>query len=125
MQRLTQHFEHMSLRNVSNSLDYGSLLDDPTGEAAQIQLNHDAVSWESYSAQVFPTLDLVQSSERHHGTELQVRALGSQFKTSSGLSIKKLSSLQRLRANQRRSCTSRSIVGKGARLEPDWIMRQH
>ena len=59
VQRLTQHFEHMSLRNASSSLDYGSLLDDPTGETTQIQLNHDAVSWESYSAQVFPTLELV------------------------------------------------------------------
>ena len=38
------------------------------------------VSWESYSAQVFPTLELVQSTERHHGTELQMRALGSQLK---------------------------------------------
>ena len=60
VQRLTQHFEHMSLRNTSNSLDYGSLLDDPTGEASQIQLNHDEVSWEYYSGQVFPTLELVQ-----------------------------------------------------------------
>ena len=58
----------MSLRNTSNSLDYGSLLDDPTGEASQIQLNHDEVSWEYYSGQVFPTLELVQSAERHHGT---------------------------------------------------------
>ena len=56
------------------------IMDDPTGEPAQIQLNHDTVSWESYSAQVFPTLELVQSAERYHGTELQVRALGSQFK---------------------------------------------
>ena len=79
VQRLTQHFEHMSLRNASNSLDYGSLLDDPTGEATQIQLNHDEVSWEYYSGQVFSTLKLVQSTERHHGTELQIRALGSQF----------------------------------------------
>ena len=71
VQRLTQHFEHMSLRNASNSLDYGS--------ASQIQLNHDEVSWEYYSGQVFPTLELVQSVERHHGAELQIRALGSQF----------------------------------------------
>ena len=52
VQRLTQHFEHMSLRNTDNSLDYGSLLDDPTGEASQIQLNHEEVSWEYYSGQV-------------------------------------------------------------------------
>ena len=80
VQRLTQHFEYMSLRNASSSLEYGSLLDNPTGESTQIQLNHDTISWESYSAQVFPTLELVQSAERHHGTELQMRALGSQFK---------------------------------------------
>ena len=50
------------------------------------------MSWESYSAQVFPTLELVQSAERHHATELQMRALGSQS-LSNGLSIKKLFSL--------------------------------
>ena len=77
--RLTQHFEHMSLRNAGNSPDYGSLLDDPTGEASQIQLNHEEVSWEYYSGQVFPTLELVKVVERHHGTNLQLRALGTQF----------------------------------------------
>ena len=80
VQRLTQHFEPMSLRKASSSLEYGSLLDNPTGESTQIQLNHDTVSWDSYSAQVFPTLELVQSTERHHATELQMRALGSQLK---------------------------------------------
>ena len=77
--RLTQHFEHMSLRNAGNSPDFGSLLDDPTGEASQIQLNHEEVSWEYYSGQVFPTLELVKVVERHHGTNLQLRALGTQF----------------------------------------------
>ena len=80
VQRLTQHFEHMSLKNADNSLDYGSLLDDPTGETDQIQLKHDEVSWEYYSGQVFSTLELVHSVERHHSVELQMRALGSQFK---------------------------------------------
>ena len=56
VQRLTQHFEHMSLRNASNPLEYGSLLDSPTGESTQIQLNHETISWQSYSTQVFPTL---------------------------------------------------------------------
>ena len=80
VQKPTQHFEHMSLKNASNSLDYGSLLDDPTGEPSQIQLNHEEVSWEYYSGQVFPTLELVQSADRHYEVELQMRALGSQFK---------------------------------------------
>ena len=80
VQRLTQHFENMSIRNASSSLEYGSLLDNPTGESAQTQLNHDTISWESYSAQVFSTLELVPSTERHHETEFQLRALGSQFK---------------------------------------------
>ena len=31
---------------------------------ARIQLNHDEVSWEYFSGQVFSTLELVQSSER-------------------------------------------------------------
>ena len=76
---------------LSNSLDYGSLLDDPTGESTQIQLNHDTVSWESYSAQVFPTLELVQSAERHHGPNFR-RVLFDP--SSNGLSVRKLSSLQ-------------------------------
>ena len=44
MQRLTQHFEHMSMRNVGHAADFGSLLDDPTAEASQIQLKHDEIS---------------------------------------------------------------------------------
>ena len=44
VQHLTQHFEHMSLKNADNSLDFGSLLDDPTGETDQIQLKRDEVS---------------------------------------------------------------------------------
>ena len=33
VQRLTQHFEHMSMRTAGHSTDFGSLLDDPTAEA--------------------------------------------------------------------------------------------
>ena len=55
------------------------LFNDPTGETSQIQLNHEEVSWEYYSGQVFPTLELVKVVERHHGTNLQLRALGTQF----------------------------------------------
>ena len=40
VQRLTQHFEHMSMRNAGHVADFGSLLDDPTAEASQIQLKH-------------------------------------------------------------------------------------
>ena len=79
VQRLTQHFEHMSLRNAGHSTDCGSLLDDPTAEASQIQLNHEEISWEYYSGHVFPTLELVPVVERHHGTSLQARAIGFQF----------------------------------------------
>ena len=71
VQRLTQHFEHLSLRNASNSVEYGSLLDDPSGEASQIQLNHDEVSWEYYSGHVSTTLEMVPVVERHHGTNPQ------------------------------------------------------
>ena len=79
VQRLTQHFEHMSLRSTGNSVECGSLLDDPTGEASQIQLSHEEVSWEYYSGHVFSTLELVPVVDRHHGTTLQIRAIGFQF----------------------------------------------
>ena len=79
VQTLIQHFEHLSLRNANNSAEGGSLLDDPTGEASQIQLNHEEVSWEYYSGHVFTTLEMVPVVERHHGTTLQMRAIGSQF----------------------------------------------
>ena len=78
-QRLTQHFEHMSLRSAGHPADCGSLLDDPTADSSQIQLNHEEISWEYYSGHVFPTLELVPVVERHHGTSLQVRAIGFQF----------------------------------------------
>ena len=78
VQRLTQHFEHMSMRNTGHSTDFGSLLDDPTAETGQIQLNHEEISLEYYSGHVFPALELVPIVDRHHGTRLQVRAIGSQ-----------------------------------------------
>ena len=46
-------------------------------EAVQIQLNHDEISLEYYSGHVFPTLELVPVVDRHHGTRLQMRAIGS------------------------------------------------
>ena len=79
VQRLTQHFEHMSMRNAGHTTDFGSLLDDPTAEAGQIQLNHDEISLEYYSGHVFPALELILIVDRHHGTRLQTRAIGSQF----------------------------------------------
>ena len=53
-------------------MECGSLLDDPTGEASQIQLSHEEVSWEYYSGHVFSTLELVPVADRHHGTTLQI-----------------------------------------------------
>ena len=79
VQTLTQRFERMSMRNTGHSTDFGSLLDDPTAEAVQIQLNHDEISLEYYSGHLFPTLELVPVVDRHHGTRLQMRAIGSQF----------------------------------------------
>ena len=119
---LTQHFEHMSLRNTSNSLDYGSLLDDPTGEANQIQLNHEEVSWEYYSGQVFPTLELVQSAERHHGTELQIRALGSQFNWTLNQEVVFSAALT---GKPKKKLYFSQYCWKGVRLEPSTITLQH
>ena len=41
VQGLTQHFEQMTMRHAVNPMNMGSLLDEATAEAAQIQLNHD------------------------------------------------------------------------------------
>ena len=60
-------------------MDFGSLLDDPTAEAVQIQLNHDEISWEYYTGHSFSALEMVAIVDRHHGTRLQIRAIGSQF----------------------------------------------
>ena len=79
VQRLTQHFEQMSMRNADQSMDFGSLLDDPTAEAVQTQLSHDEISWEYYTDHLFPALELVPMVDRHHGTRLDLRAIGSQF----------------------------------------------
>ena len=79
VQKLTQHFEHISMRNTSHAAEFGSSLDDPTAEASQIQLNHEEISLEYYSGHVFPILELVPIIDRHHGTMLQLRAIGSQF----------------------------------------------
>ena len=54
-------------------------MDDPTAEASQIQLKHDEISLEYCSGHAFPTLELVPIMDRHHGTTMQLRAIGSQF----------------------------------------------
>ena len=67
------------MRNVIHHMDFGSLLDDPTAEVVQIQLNHVEVSWEYFTGHLFPALELVPIVDRHHGTRLQIRAIGPQF----------------------------------------------
>ena len=79
VQKLTQNFEHVSVRNTCHVADFGSLLDDPTAEASQIQLKHDEISLEYYSGHVFPTLELVPIRDRHHGTTMHLLAIGSQL----------------------------------------------
>ena len=59
VQGLTQHFEQMTMRHAVNPMDLISLLDEPTAEAAQIQLNHDEVSVEYYSGHIFPAIEMV------------------------------------------------------------------
>ena len=77
MQGLTQHFEQMTMRHAVNPMDLRSLLDEPTAEAAQVQLNHDEVSVEYYSGHIFPAIEMVPIVDRHHGARLQMRAIES------------------------------------------------
>ena len=48
VQGLTQHFEQMSMRHAVNPMELRSLLDEPTAEAAQIQLNQRGILLWSY-----------------------------------------------------------------------------
>ena len=70
MQRLTQHFEQMSMRNTINTADMGHIPDDATAEASQITLKHDEISTELYTGHVFPAYELAPVADRHHGTKL-------------------------------------------------------
>ena len=81
VQGLTQHFEQMSMKNTVNPADLGHIPDNATAEVSQITLKHDEISTELSSTQVkiFPALELVPTSDRHHGTRLQLRAIGVQF----------------------------------------------
>ena len=80
MQGLTQHFEQMTMRNTVNPMDMGHIPDEATAEVSQISLNHDEISMELYSGHIFPACELVPTADRHHGTRLQIRAIGVQFK---------------------------------------------
>ena len=79
VQGLTQHFEQMSMRNAANPVDMGHIPDDATAEVSQITLKHDEISTELYKGHIFPAYELVPTSDRHHGTRLQIRAIGVQF----------------------------------------------
>ena len=48
-------------------------------EVTPIALKHDEISMELYSGHIFPAYELVPTSDRHHGTRLQIRAIGVQF----------------------------------------------
>ena len=52
--------------------------DEATAEVSQISLN-DEISMEFYSGHIFPASELVPTADRHHGTRLQIRAIGVQF----------------------------------------------
>ena len=79
MQGLTQHFEQMTMRSAVTPMDMGHLPDEATAEASQISLNHDEISMEYYSGHIFPAYELALTDDRHHGTRLQIRAIGVQL----------------------------------------------
>ena len=54
----------------------GHIPDSATAEVSQITLTHDKLSTELYTGHVFPASELVPTADRHHGTRLQLRAIG-------------------------------------------------
>ena len=48
-------------------------------KVSQITLKHEEISTEFYTGHVFPAYELVPTADRHHGTRLQLRAIGVQF----------------------------------------------
>ena len=75
----TQHFERMTMRNADTPMDMGHLPDEATAEVSPISLNHDEISMGYYSGHIFPAYELAPTADRHHGTRLQIRAIGGQF----------------------------------------------
>ena len=63
VQGLTPHFEQMTMRHAVNPMDLRSLLDEPTAEAAQIQVNHE-VSVEYYSGHIFAAIEMFPIVDR-------------------------------------------------------------
>ena len=79
VQGLTHHFEQMTMRSAVPPMDMGHLPDEAAAEVSQISLNHDEISMEYYSGHIFPAYELAPTDDRHHGTRLQIRAIGVQF----------------------------------------------
>ena len=67
------------MRNTVTPMDMGHLPDEAMAEVSQISLNHDEVSMEYYTGHIFPAYEVVPTADRHHGTRLQIRAIGVQF----------------------------------------------
>ena len=51
----------------------------PTAEVSQITLKHDEISTELYTGHVFSAYELAPVADRHHGTKLDVKAIGTHF----------------------------------------------
>ena len=79
VQGLTQHFEQMTMRSAVPPMDMGHLPDEATAEVSKISLNHDEISMEYYSGHIFPAYELAPTDDRHHGSRLELRAIGVQF----------------------------------------------
>ena len=67
------------MRNTVNTADVGHIPDNATAEVSQIILKHDEIGTELYTGHIFPAYELVPTAHRHHGTRLQLRAIGVQF----------------------------------------------
>ena len=64
------------MRNTVNTADMGHIHDDATAEVSQITLKHDEISTELYTGHVFPAHKLAPTADRHHGTRIELRAIG-------------------------------------------------
>ena len=67
------------MRSAVNTVDMGHIPDNATAEASQITLKHDEIRTELFTGHIFPVYELVPTADRHHGTRLQLKAIGLQF----------------------------------------------
>ena len=65
--------------NASSSVCVGHIPENASAESSPIALNQDGISLEPYTGHAFPSLEMAPSEHRHHGTMLNMQAIGTNF----------------------------------------------